>query len=582
MRRRTLAITVVLVALGVVAALVLLLAQDPDRYRPQLAALLSDAAGYPVTLDGSLELRWRPSPALTAHDAGVEVPGARVRVERVEVSVDAKALLARRLRARQVRASGLRVEIAPQAAAQPLALPDPSALPVDVIELRDASLLRDGATLLSIPRATLREPHSARGARLDLELEVGGVRMEGRTRLAVAPERVELDPMSLRTPAGDLGGQLVLALDGARARLSGELSADALAFAAARGAGRVIPRPALAVHALQALDATLRLRVGRLSVGAMRVSDVSLPLTLREGRLEAKGRGIYATGTAAGTLAVSAAGERWTLDASLAGADAGRALVMLGITAAEPGGRLDATAALRASGVHADALLASVGGNVELDLAGVVLRAGAAQLAAADVLGSLLRVMRGDDHQRVALECGVARFAVRDGVLVAEQSIGVQSRTVNVLGGGRISLPDERLDLLLRPWAREGLRLSGGALVGAVSVRGPLAAPEVSLSSEAAWRAGASAGAAFLTGGLSLLAQGLLEHARGDAPCRQAAQGAGAAVPESRGSAAPAGVVDDAARAVDGALRGIGRTLEDVFGGAGRAAPAASGGRADP
>ncbi len=75
---------------------------DVERYRPQIAELLSDWSGRPVTLGGPISLSLVPSPHLSVHDLVVaNLPGAQapelVRVRQVDAAVSFWPLLAGRI-----------------------------------------------------------------------------------------------------------------------------------------------------------------------------------------------------------------------------------------------------------------------------------------------------------------------------------------------------------------------------------------------------------------------------------------------------------------------------------------------------
>lgn len=572
MRKRHILIAAVVVpAVLLAGAIAFVLSQDPDEYRDELAALLTDAAGHPVILAGPVSLAWRPVPAITAADVQVEAEGARVRLGQVTVTVNPRALLARKLRAREIIVAGLLVDLQEGGPAPgTVVLPDPADLPVDDLTIEGATLSREGALLVELARVRVREADDPAGARVELRGQAGGRDLRVVARVRVDGSLLALDALKVDTFAGTVEGQLDVRLDGERPRVSGVLSSGALAFpAASRGStgGRLIPKVAVDLAPLEALDADLRVRVGRLTVADFRVSEVSAPVGLRGGALEVRASGVLASGPVSALFRAGPAGL--SLDLSLREANAGDALVMAGVHAAERGGRLAVNAALAAAGADTHALVASLDGRLAVDARRLTLRAGAAEVAGADVFASVMRALRGGDNDRVGIECAVARFAVRDGVLHADRSIGAQSRAMNILGGGRISLADERLDLALRPWPREGLGLSATAVVGTVAISGPLAAPEAGLTGEAAWRGGATAGAALLTGGLSLIAQGLLERARGDTPCQDAANVApGPAGDASGATGAAAGDAEPPTSEglVEGAVRGIGQAIEGVFG----------------
>jgi hypothetical protein len=574
-------------ALLVTGALLFVLTQDPNRYREEVVALLSEAAGYPVEIGGDLSLDWRPSPTVTARDLRLRGPRGDLRVDLVQLSAEPQALLARRLRARSVVLQGVHARVdLERAPGSEAAVPDPGTIPVDLLELRDVVVEGFGREPLHVTRLTLGDPQHPDGARVSLDMASPPIRAEARVR-ATGP-RVDLRGLRIRIPAGSLEGRLVLSLDGPRPRLAGELGASAITLAGEPGGTapgppkKLIPRVPIDLGALDAIDAEVRLRIGRLSVAGVRVSQLSVPLQLDAGRLQGRVSAMFAGGPMTVDFAVSAQRRDWQVGLAIDDADAGDTLLMLGVSDAENGGRLAARVSLTATGASVDEVLSSLEGHLAVDAGAVSLRTGVADIATSDVFAAVTRAVRGEDSGRINLECAVLRFQVRGGILRGDQGIGVQGRTMNVLGGGTISLPAERLNLVLRPWPREGLGLSASAVVGTVGVTGPLADPEVGLTSEAAWRGGASAGAALLTGGLSLIAQGLMERSRGDAPCQQAA-GRGAAPGSAsarggqgagRGGSGPVGA------GLSEAMRDAGEKLKGLL--PGGTSPPASSERPDP
>jgi len=546
-RRRYLALAGIALAvlLGVAAAIALFV-QDPERYRAQIAAALSAAAGQPVALGGALSLSWRPSPTLSAYDVSLTAAGARVTMQRVQVVVEPQALLARTLRARRVVVEGLRVDLdaAPAAGQAPVAMPDFAALAVEELQLHGVTVLRAGTPWFALASVTVREAGNAAGARIDLAAPIDGRELRARGRIRTAPDRLDLDELQVHLPVGVVSGHLQLALDGARAQLSGALDADALVLGARSGVDlRALHALALDLAPLAGVDASLRVRIGRLSLSRFMISEITAPVSLRAGLLEVKAAGVLAAGPLRATLQAGAPDGRFTLDLGLAAADAGSVLVMAGLTTAERGGRLALEASVHGAGSDAAALLANLHGRLAIDASAVTVRAGTARLAGSDVVGSLLRALQPGASNRVVVGCAVAHFEVRDGVLIANDSIGMQSRTTNLLGSGRIALHGQRLDLVLRPWPREGSAAAAAAGGGALAISGPVADPQVSIANEAQVRSGDGDGA-LLAGALLPIARGLLARAHGDAPCEQAARGAPsprAATAESGGTAPDGG-----------------------------------------
>jgi hypothetical protein len=550
MQRRLVAFAgIAVAALLAVAVGAFVLLQDPERYRADITAMLGAAAGQPVELAGPLHLTWRPSPMLSVGDVRIALDGARVSMRSLQVAVEPHALLLRKLRARQVIVHGLRVDL-DASDADAARLPDLAALGVGTLELRDVAVSRAGAPWFAFDAATLREADSAAGARVDLSGRIDGRDLRARARLRTAPGQVELDALQVHLPLGVVNGHLRAVL-GPRLELSGELRADALSADT-----RTWRAMAVDLDALADVDVSLRIRVGRLSVARFMVSEIVAPVNLRAGNLEVRAAGVLADGPLRATLHASAAQRDFTLDLALTGADAGNVLVMGGLTTAERGGRLSLEAELRASGADAAARLASLQGQVAVDAAGLTIRAGTAKLADSDVLASLLRALQPGVSGRVTLGCALGRFVVRDGVVIADNAIGMQSRTMNLLGGGRIALAERRVDLVLRPWRRAGQSPRAAGMAGAVVITGALTQPQVGVAGEARVGSGADVDAMLSGDGLLRIARGLLERAQGDAPCAQAA----GSVASSPGSMTSRGRRDIGARL---ALHGSGAGLPE-------------------
>ena len=153
--------------------------------------------------------------------------------------------------------------------------------------------------------------------------------------------------------------------------------------------------------------------------------------------------------------------------------------------------------------------------------------------ASADVLMKTLSMLKpGEKSDGSVLECAVVNFKVKDGMATADKGIAIYTQQLNVLGSGTVNLKTEELDIGITPKAREGIGVSLGQLAELVRLGGTLANPTPKTDTKAALKTTLSAGAAVATGGLSILAQGLLDKnnsnqnpcdiALGKAPTKQA------------------------------------------------------------
>jgi hypothetical protein len=143
----------------------------------------------------------------------------------------------------------------------------------------------------------------------------------------------------------------------------------------------------------------------------------------------------------------------------------------------------------------------------------------------ADLLTQMISVAvpSGEKSNTTDFKCGVVRFAVTKGEAVADQTLVLETEKVLLKGGGLIDLKSEKLDLGAHLAPRKGIRLSAGTLSSLVRVQGTLAEPRLGTDLKGVVQTGAKVGIAFLTGGLSLLAESVYGQISEDEhPCQTA------------------------------------------------------------
>jgi len=140
-----------------------------------------------------------------------------------------------------------------------------------------------------------------------------------------------------------------------------------------------------------------------------------------------------------------------------------------------------------------------------------------------ELLNALNPARRQDPYTE--LKCAVLRFPVRNGIATISNGIAAETNKVRLIGGGTINLRNETLELGFRPEAARGLGVGAGNLARFAKVEGTLANPRIGLDMAGTATAAAVAGAAIATGGLTLLAGGLLIDSVPDNPCQVALSG---------------------------------------------------------
>ena len=313
---------------------------------------------------------------------------------------------------------------------------------------------------------------------------------------------------------------------------------------------------------LATADATGTVAVDRVDLPhGQSLARVVVRFALQGGRLEIielTAAGLGGTLSAHGTLR-AAAGGQGALDLHAEGRelDLASLLALAGAPREVSGGKTRATIDVRASGASLHTFAASMDGNVLVLVGPAQLRTGGKTDAALDRLGAAVNPFR-DKAGGTALQCGVVRLPLRDGVAHVERSIAIETAELGVSASGSIDFRNETLDLGLRPQLRQGIPVDVGQIAGLVRFRGPFEKPEISIDPVKSAETLARIGAAVGTGGWSLLGEALFNAAAGsDSPC---------AVALGTKSPAPAKGAGTAAPSTGAPLQDLGKAIGKLFG----------------
>jgi uncharacterized protein involved in outer membrane biogenesis len=426
----------------------------------------------------------------------------------------------------------------------------------------DAALGKRDIALISA-KGTVKDVMAAAGIELILQVDsenlAGLSRLAGRDIPSMGPLRLfgavrgggsQWSAADLRASlaGSDLAGEATLNL-GKRPLLVAKLHSTTLALtdfttpAAKHGEklepkaatrpgsdGRLFSAEAPPLGALRALDAAITLHVGRLIVGPSPLTDFTMDMKLRNGRLiVAPMTALLGGGQIEADAVLDAAGRPdLALNLSARQIELGR-LVKESGSDLMSGGRTDLRLALTGSGESPRDLMASASGDVMLKVGEGRIHNRAIDWTGGDmlfqVLGALNPLAKSDDTTEMS--CAVAHFVLKDGIATADRGIAVETAKVDVVGAGTVDLRSEAVDFGIKPRARDGLGLSlGGPLAGLTRLGGTLAQPRMTIDEIGTAKAAASVGAAVATGGLSLLGELLFDKVTADtSPCRTALGG---------------------------------------------------------
>ena len=275
-------------------------------------------------------------------------------------------------------------------------------------------------------------------------------------------------------------------------------------------------------------------------------------------------------------------GNQAALDArvNIKGIDTGALLKTMKLTELLQGGGLDGTIGLKARGASVRDLMASLTGEIVVTLGKGRVHNSAMDLAGADLASKAFTALNplAEKEEYTELSCGALRFVVKDGMATAKKGIAIQTPKMNIVGDGTVNLKTEEIDFAVQPEARQGLGINLASVAGMVRATGTLAEPTVGLDKLGAATGALSVGTAIATGGLSLLATGLIGRATADENACQTALGKTMAAklvaakpaetqPTTTETAAPPpSPAEKKESGFGGFLKGLGKSLDQTLG----------------
>jgi AsmA family protein len=134
---------------------------------------------------------------------------------------------------------------------------------------------------------------------------------------------------------------------------------------------------------------------------------------------------------------------------------------------------------------------------------------------------SAINPMGNKDPYTVA-KCAVVNFQITNGIANTDKGLALVTDKMEVVSTGKVDLAQEQLDLAMRPKATSGISVGMGNLTQSFKLAGPLTDPRIAIDAKGAVKALGTLGAAFATGGASLLAQGVVEKTGAGDPCEAA------------------------------------------------------------
>lgn len=282
------------------------------------------------------------------------------------------------------------------------------------------------------------------------------------------------------------------------------------------GSTRLFSDEPIDTEFLRSFDADLSLDIKKLVTAVNTIDQLSLIAQLKDGRLTSRESRVQIPDSDL-TLSLNGdfrnAASKAQVELELNTKNAGK----LGLEQAAKikGGHGKVTIKLKGEGTSPHGIAESLNGSIELMLQDMVMANNQLNLVGSDIFSQLIDTLNpfAKSDPETHLECVSIHFDADKGVLESDKALHFETRKMKIIGNGEIDLGKERLSLNFTPIARKGLGVNLSYLVKLVAVQGDLQSPGIGVDAGGLVSSALSTSAAFATGGVSLVAQSLLERA---------------------------------------------------------------------
>jgi uncharacterized protein involved in outer membrane biogenesis len=352
-------------------------------------------------------------------------------------------------------------------------------------------------------------------------------------RLSLTKHGYKLAGIEARVGRSDAGGELYIYPHRKRPRVVGHLKSknldlDELLPGAGKGAGnRLFSAEPFTLTWLNGFDADVSVHARKLHIQSMRMDTVKAGMSLAEGRLKFTPKGRLGGGKFEARLSLDARAKRPHISLRIRGKGIGLGKVSEQIYATKfiDGAAADVNIDVAGRGNSVREFMASLSGGVYVAAGKSVIDNGKLAKISGDVVTAVLGTvaMQSAEAKTTHVRCSVVRVPVKNGIVRIDRSVAMETSLAAMSAEGSVDFSNEALDLGVSLVGRSGPSLSAGSFSGLVRVRGTLLEPQVGADAAGIAGAAATVAGAVATGGLSLLAQGIISQIAADrSTCRTA------------------------------------------------------------
>jgi uncharacterized protein involved in outer membrane biogenesis len=364
-------------------------------------------------------------------------------------------------------------------------------------------------------KGTIASPAALKGGvkAVPAKLSLEGMGLKGDVDLTIDPSK---------TPPAVKGSITIPEIDLAK------FVKPAPAGSAAGGKGAPASGPLFSTEplpwdSLNGANAEVVLKIGTLKLtSGQTVENVTVPLSLAGGKLTIKDASVdLFGGKAEADVSANAADKSVAVKAVVKGLTAEALAKAFKKSDLIENGPLDMNVDIHGSGASPHGIASTLSGSVIAGMGQSKIKNSAMNFVGADVLMNVLNAINpmGNKDPYTVAKCGVVNFQISGGVATTQNGLALSTDKMDLTATGNANLGPETIDMVFKPNAKGGLGIGLGKLVSAVKVKGPIMSPNIGLDAGNTVKALGGLGAAFATGGLSMLAQGQVDKATAGDVC---------------------------------------------------------------
>ncbi len=362
-------------------------------------------------------------------------------------------------------------------------------------------------------------------------------------KFSATGQSYEINDLTLVAGSNDLSGNFKAELTGKRPTISGDLVSNNLDFTTfesfdepakelkpvvkekADTSDRLFSSEPIDLAIMKIVDANVSLAAKKIQSTKVSLENTVMTLALKNGELNVEPISFLAAGgQLSGRLSVDSSSHNIALDTDLT------------ITGLEPnkvtdlkekltGGKTDVVLKVKGEGESVSQIMAGLNGVFSVNVGDAIITDSISGALGADVVKKLVNMVNpfAEKKQGTDLKCAVVKFDIEDGIATTKKGIAVSTAQMNIIGSGVIDLKTEKINIGIKPEAREGFGVNAAKLASMVRIAGTLSSPKPIADITGTLTTGYSLTQAVATGGLSLLAEGLFSRLTADSnPCATA------------------------------------------------------------